>query len=92
MPGLEAAACGCPIVSTLCGGPEDYVKNGHNGFLVPVGNIEKIAEAILRIVNLADEQWVAMSEASAEYSKKFDWDISAKKLEDAILEEIDEYR
>jgi len=26
-------ACGVPIVSTKCGGPEDYVKPGITGFL-----------------------------------------------------------
>ncbi|ALG68709.1 glycosyltransferase family 4 protein [Beggiatoa leptomitoformis] len=31
---LEAMACGCPIISTTCGGPEEFVKTGKNGFLV----------------------------------------------------------
>lgn len=32
--GLEAMAAGCPVVSTRCGGPEEYVKNGETGYLV----------------------------------------------------------
>ncbi len=30
---LEAMACGCPVVATRCGGPEELVVNGETGFL-----------------------------------------------------------
>lgn len=31
---LEAMACGKPVISTRCGGPEEYVKHNYNGALV----------------------------------------------------------
>jgi glycosyltransferase involved in cell wall biosynthesis len=31
---LEAMACGCPIISTRCGGPEEFVIDNETGFLV----------------------------------------------------------
>ena len=30
---LEAMSCGVPVVSTYCGGPENYIVDGHNGLL-----------------------------------------------------------
>lgn len=51
--GLEAMACGLPVVSTACGGPESYVRDGKNGFLVPVKDHEVMAKVLMRI--LSDE-------------------------------------
>ena len=31
--GIEAMACGNPVISTKCGGPEAYVEQGINGYL-----------------------------------------------------------
>lgn len=55
----EAFAMGVPVVSTDCpsGGARMLVKEEETGLLVPVGNKEKMAEAILRI--LQDEKLAA---------------------------------
>lgn len=43
---LDGSAAGLPVVATKCGGPEEIIKDGETGFLVPVGDAKAIAERL----------------------------------------------
>lgn len=92
MPGLEAAACRCPVIATRCGGPEDYVVDGVTGFLVDVGDADAMANRIIDILARHDASWQAMSDASYNMARNFDWDKSAEILEAALMAAIDNQR
>jgi glycosyltransferase involved in cell wall biosynthesis len=47
---LEAAACGLPMVVTDSPGCREVVRQGENGLLVPVGDIEALATALRRLI------------------------------------------
>ena len=47
---IEAMALGLPIVATTAGGIPELVKDGRNGFLVPVSQPARLAGAALRIL------------------------------------------
>ena len=47
---LEAMACGTPVVSTRCGGPESVLKDGDTGFLVPLNDDAAMSERILQLL------------------------------------------
>lgn len=48
---IEAMACGLAVVSFDCPwGPQSIIKNGEDGFLVENGNIEKMADALVRLI------------------------------------------
>ena len=49
---LEALAMGIPVVATDCpiGGAKMYIEHGINGLLVPVGDEEKLTEALTAMI------------------------------------------
>ncbi|MCS4149339.1 glycosyltransferase family 4 protein [Salinibacter ruber] len=47
---LEAMVCGCPVVSTRCGGPETLVVDDETGILTPVGDVGALRREMLRLV------------------------------------------
>lgn len=54
---VEALACGCPIVSTDCpSGPAEILDRGTYGRLVPVGDAQAMAEAILETLDRPPER------------------------------------
>lgn len=46
---VEAMASGTPVVSTRCGGPEDIISDGIDGFLVDVNDPSDMARALARL-------------------------------------------
>jgi glycosyltransferase involved in cell wall biosynthesis len=49
---VEALACGCPVVATNCvGGPSDILEGGRFGRLVPVGDTQAMAQAIVEALD-----------------------------------------
>lgn len=47
---IEANASGTPVVSTSTTGAREIIEDGINGYLVPVGDAEKLAEKIIYLL------------------------------------------
>jgi L-malate glycosyltransferase len=56
--GLEAMACGAPVIGSAMGGLLDYVEEGKNGFLFTPGNSDELAQKINEYfsLNAGDQQ------------------------------------
>lgn len=48
---IEYMACGVPVVATAVGGNLELVAEGENGFLVPVGDVESLADRIMKLLD-----------------------------------------
>lgn len=49
---IQAMACGCPVVATDCrSGPAEILDGGRYGELVPVGDADRLAEALRRTID-----------------------------------------
>lgn len=68
---VEAMRCGLPVVSTDCAyGPGEIISPGEDGRLVPVGNREALAGALLDLVR-DDELRRRMGRAALENSQRY---------------------
>jgi glycosyltransferase involved in cell wall biosynthesis len=75
---LEAMACGLPIITTAAGGVVDIVKTGENGIITPVGDAEKLSEAMVILIE-NDEIRRSMGEASRKRALELDIHICVEE-------------
>ncbi len=76
---LQAMATGKVVLSTLAGGIGEYLKDGVNGFAVPVGDVRGLAEKMKIMINLSDEKYREISEKAIETAKKYSIENTTEK-------------
>lgn len=83
LPGLEAMACGCPVITTDSGGVREYAKNNYNCIMastyeeiIDKGFVEKIVTEI-KFRNRLVENGIKTS-------RKYSWNVSVSLFEKAI--------
>jgi glycosyltransferase involved in cell wall biosynthesis len=79
---LEAMSCGTPVVASEVGGIPEIVTPNEQGILVPPGDPNALAKAL---IIASDKQWNYKEISNS--TSKFTWDNSAKKLYLALLGE-----
>ncbi|QGP92670.1 D-inositol-3-phosphate glycosyltransferase [Neomoorella glycerini] len=79
LPGAEAMACGCALVSTDTGGVHDYAIHNETALLSPPRDPQALAENLCRLLN-DDILRVRLAEAGCANIQYFTWDRATEAL------------
>lgn len=80
----EAGACGKPVIASPTGGVVDVVRDGVNGIMVPAGDHERIARAILRLANDADLRAQLGGNGARIAREQFSWKVLGGRFEELL--------
>ena len=80
----EAQAAGLPVIGYDVGGIPEVVDSGNTGWLVPLGRVDLIADAIAEAINNPEETF-KRGIAGRKVTERFSWD----RVASAILTNID---
>ena len=67
---LESQLVGTPVIATDVGGIPEIVREGETGFLVPADDDAALANALNRVLNLAESEWRKMSERARDSARQ----------------------
>jgi len=83
LPLLEAMACRTPIIATPAGAAPELLVGG-GGILVPHENPQAMADAIVKICQLSDNDWQQLSDAAYAAVSGYSWDDATDRFEAAL--------
>ncbi len=83
LPILEAMACRTPVIGTPAGAAPDFLKDGR-GILLKGTQPEEMAEAILTVCRLSEEDWRAMSDRAYSCISRYTWEDATDGFERAL--------
>ena len=69
---VEAMACGVPVVTTATEGAREIVEDGADGLLVPVGDVNALASAVVSLLKDKARRRALGERASASARTRFD--------------------
>ncbi|MFC1725498.1 glycosyltransferase family 4 protein [candidate division KSB1 bacterium] len=87
---IESNACGAPVVATNAPGLKDSVLDGKTGILFEYGNIEQLAENIIKLIK-DDQLRETYSRNAIEWAARFNWNNSASEMLALISKTIINY-
>jgi len=75
---LQAMATEMVVISTNAGGIPEYLKDGENGFIVPVGDKKKLKLAMEKVLKLSPERYKEIATRARETAKNYSIERTAE--------------
>lgn len=85
LPAMEAMACRTPVVSTRTGWPEEAIRQGWNGWLADVDDIDELTRGVEWILTRSNEAWERLSENAVATVADSSWNVSTTLFERALF-------
>jgi glycosyltransferase involved in cell wall biosynthesis len=84
---LEAMAAGVPVVTTSNGGGPELISDGEDGFIVPIRDVEAIAERLELLLH-DPERLSAMSHAALLKTRQHTWSSYRQRLAGVVQQAV----
>jgi len=76
----QAMACGLPVICTTNTGGENIVRDGKDGFVIPIRDVEKLKEKLVYLYENPEICWKMGESAKQRVSRGFSWDDYGDKI------------
>jgi glycosyltransferase involved in cell wall biosynthesis len=76
----QAMACGLPVIATTNTGAEDIVRDGKDGFIIPIRDTEMLKEKLVYLYDHSDVRGAMGRSAQERVSSGFTWDDYGNRI------------
>lgn len=80
----ESMRGGTPVVAYACGGIPEVVRNGVDGFIVPIGDVKGMSNAILKLIDDAELCFQMGEDAIKHFNESFKLEIMGKEYAELL--------
>lgn len=80
--GLEAMACGCPVVASDAGGPSSYMRDGENGYVFSATDARELTQKVRLALAMSPEQAETLRAGMARTAQSY----SRETLDSVLLD------
>ena len=80
---VDLLAAGVPVVAEAVGQAREYIEHGHSGWLVPAGDAEAFAQAVVDLLRDPQQRRFLGQEAQRRMRAHFSWDKLVEQVEAA---------